>query len=168
MFEAKLSCTANNGKLPANLRCAITPWQRPYTFPYKWGGFALLWWLVSLLLVLISKKASIKSLNNASYGRNWELIIGYAFMLIGFCLERLHSISMQNEHYFTLSAIRFSTNSWKKDPSIKPLVRGYGKNCCLLQPCITQIILWIWSEKLVHYGPLLMQFSPCQANEQER
>ena len=55
---------------------------------------------------------------------NWYLIIGYAIMLIGFSLERLHSITMQNMHYFTLSVIKFETNILENNASIKPSERG--------------------------------------------
>ena len=50
-------------------------------------------------------------------------MIGYAFMLNGFQLERLPSFTMQNEHYFILSVIRFDTNIFNKNASIKPSAR---------------------------------------------
>ena len=52
------------------------------------------------------------------------LDIGYSFILIGFWLERLHCITMQNSHLFTLSVIKFDTNILNKNASIKPLARG--------------------------------------------
>ena len=47
-----------------------------------------------------------------------------AFMIIGFWLEILHSITMKNEHYFTLSVKKFEINILMKNASIKPSARG--------------------------------------------
>ena len=39
-------------------------------------------------------------------------------------LEILHSIAMQNEHYFTLLVIKFDTNILNNNASIKSLAKG--------------------------------------------
>ena len=127
-------------------------------FPYKpVQNFAKhhntdkLWWLVSLLLVVVSKKvgSNLRITLLMDIAGNWSEV-RHSWILV-------REITL-HEHYFTPSAIEFYTNFVDKNASIKPSARGQENDCCLLQPCIHRIF-WIWWKK----GPFcifLIRLSP--------
>ena len=61
-------------------------------------------------------------------------------MVIGFWWERLHSIAMQNKHYFTSSAMKFYTNNVDKNAWIKPSAKS-KQNICMRWKYDTQQML---------------------------
>ena len=119
----------------------------------KYHNKALLLWLESLLLAVISKKGFDQTLEQILF----STLLVTVYWLCSHAYwswiwqEKLHSLTVQNKHNSISSAIKFHTNMLDKS-FCQTVVKGSSDDCRFLLPCVTSGISWIWLEELVQYS----------------